>query len=161
MTFDLDRFKDAQGTEFATALSELRAGRKRTHWIWFVFPQLHGLGSSPPAVRYGLDGLAEAKAYLRDDVLRDRLCQATDAVHQAVCGRGARVDLVMGSGIDALKLVSSLTLFERAARAEEGATAPELADFVEKATGILDAAQAQGYPRCAFTLQRIGTGSAG
>lgn len=157
MTFDLERFTHAQDNEFATALSELHAGRKRTHWIWFVFPQLRGLGSSPPAVRYGLDGLAEAKAYLRDDVLRERLCKATDAVHQAVCERGARVDVVMGSQIDALKLVSSLTLFEHAARAIDGDAAPELADFVEKATRILDAAQAQGYPRCAFTLQRIGS----
>ncbi len=156
MPFDLDRFRKAQESEFAIALAELRAGQKRSHWIWYVFPQLRGLGSSPAAVLYGLDGLAEAEAYLRDDLLRERLRQAAGAVYDAVCGRRAKLDTLMGSQIDALKLVSSLTLFEQATRVRHTATeSPDDAKLVDTITTILDAVDTQGYPRCAFTLERI------
>ena len=64
MTFDLGRFTRAQDGAFSSALAELEAGRKRTHWVWFVFPQLAGLGNSPMAIEYGLAGAAEASAYL-------------------------------------------------------------------------------------------------
>ncbi len=105
--FQLSRFTEAQETSYATALAELRAGRKRTHWIWFVFPQLRGLGSSANAERYGLTGLAEARAYLGHPVLGPRLREVTAAmlVHQA---RDA--GSVLGE-IDALKFRSCLTLF--------------------------------------------------
>ena len=75
MTFDLDRFTRAQDGAncFVHAIGELNAGAKRSHWIWFVFPQLAGLGSSPMAEMYGLHGVDEATAYLRDRTLRDRL----------------------------------------------------------------------------------------
>lgn len=138
----LNRFLEAGDHE--QALAELRAGRKRSHWIWYVFPQLRGLGSSPAAVHYGLDGVAEAEAFLAHPVLRERLERAVEAVH---AWRGERLDLVMGSHIDALKLVSSLTLFERVAA---GTT------LARQAGEILAAAEVQGFPRCAFTLQRLG-----
>lgn len=141
----LNRFLEAQDTgSYEQALAELRAGRKRSHWIWYVFPQLRGLGSSPAAVHYGLDGVTEAESYLAHPVLRERLERAVEAVH---AHRAERLDLVMGSHIDALKLVSSLTLFERVAA---GTT------LARQATEILAAAEAQGFPRCAFTLQRLG-----
>jgi uncharacterized protein (DUF1810 family) len=112
--FDLQRFRTAQeqGATYATALAELRAGRKRSHWIWFVFPQLDGLGSSPMARRFAIRSLEEARAYLADDVLGPRLGECCEAL--LALGANADADAVLG-GIDALKLRSSMTLFGLAA----------------------------------------------
>src|SRR4051812_39696688 len=77
---DLQRFAAAQEPVFSTALAELRAGRKRTHWMWFIFPQLRGLGRSPTAIYYGIGSLDEARAYLAHPVLGPRLDLCTDAV---------------------------------------------------------------------------------
>ena len=93
------------------ALSELRAGAKRGHWMWFVFPQLEGLGSSPTSRRYALSGLAEARAYAADPVLGPRLVQCCEALLELA--PAASADGVLGS-IDALKLRSCATLFARA-----------------------------------------------
>jgi uncharacterized protein (DUF1810 family) len=114
---DLERFRAAQeqGGAYVSALAELRAGRKRSHWIWFVFPQIDGLGSSPTARRYAIRSLDEARGYLADDVLGPRLrecCEALLALDPA-----ADVDAVLG-GIDAIKLRSSMTLFGLAAPGE-------------------------------------------
>ena len=105
--FCLARFFDAQQQWYAIALREIRAGRKRTHWVWFVFPQLKGLGCSANAEKYGLSGVAEARAYLADAVLGQRLreCTAAMLAHQSV---GASA--VLGE-LDALKFRSCLTLF--------------------------------------------------
>jgi uncharacterized protein (DUF1810 family) len=113
---DLDRFVTAQnsGGTYARALAELRAGRKTGHWMWFVFPQIAGLGHSAMAQAYAISDLAEAKAYLAHPVLGPRLRQCAEAL-DAVEGRSA--EEVMG-GIDAMKLRSSLTLFARADPAE-------------------------------------------
>jgi uncharacterized protein (DUF1810 family) len=154
--FDLARFRRAQdGTPgFNEALGELRAGAKTGHWIWYVFPQLRGLGRSSMAVRFGLDGVAEAAAYLGDAVLAERLAAATTAVraHLTSPGNPLPVDELMGSDIDALKLVSSMTLFSHVARAEH-ARQPRaaLATLADDAAAVLAAAAAQGYERCAFT----------
>jgi uncharacterized protein (DUF1810 family) len=114
--FDLQRFRAAheQGGAYTTALAELRAGRKRSHWIWFVFPQLDGLGSSPMASRYAIRSLEEARAYLADDVLGPRLRECCEALLALDAGAGASATAVLG-GIDALKLRSSMTLFGLAA----------------------------------------------
>jgi uncharacterized protein (DUF1810 family) len=154
--FDLQRFKDAQdrGGTFGEALAELRAGQKTSHWIWYVFPQLRGLGSSGMAQRFGLDGIPEAEAYLAADVLRARLCEAIAAVHEQLRRRDAGIETLMGSQIDALKLVSSLTLFAPLARAAS-AGAPNLEALATQAEAILAAAAVQGYPRCAFTQARL------
>jgi uncharacterized protein (DUF1810 family) len=111
--YELERFvaaQDANGT-YARALDELRAGQKRSHWMWFVFPQLAGLGHSPSAQRYGISSLQEARAFVADPVLGERLRQAAGAL-LGVEGRSAEELL---GGIDAVKLRSSMTLFERAA----------------------------------------------
>ena len=109
--FDLDRFVAAQddGQTYERALTELRAGRKRTHWIWFVFPQLTGLGSSAMSQEYGIASLDEAVAYLRHPVLGPRLVECVEAM-LAVEGRSVE-DIV---GPDAVKFRSSLTLFSAA-----------------------------------------------
>lgn len=109
--FDLARFVDAQQPVYDTVLRELRAGRKRSHWMWFVFPQLRGLGSSPTAVRFGISSIDEARAYLAHDLLGARLRECA-ALVAAVEGRSARD--VFGWPDD-LKLRSSMTLFSRAA----------------------------------------------
>lgn len=107
---DLARFRDAQQGVYDTALAELRAGRKRTHWMWFVFPQLRSLGRSPTAKRYGIADADEARAYLADPVLGPRLVEAAAAV---LAHRGTPAEAIMGQ-VDALKLRSSATLFEAA-----------------------------------------------
>ena len=109
--FDLERFVAAQAPVFATALAELRAGRKRSHWMWFVFPQRRGLGHSAMAQRYGIGSLAEAKAYLAHPLLGPRLVACTRAV-LAVEGRSLHA--ILGSPDD-LKFRSSMTLFALAA----------------------------------------------
>jgi uncharacterized protein (DUF1810 family) len=160
--FDLQRFRQAQDAPragFADALRELAAGRKTSHWIWFVFPQLAGLGRSPMAVRYGLDGPDEAAAYLRDPVLAERLGRAAAAARaQLAPDRGSPAALaeLMGSDIDATKLVSCMTLFSRVARAAHAeAPRPELAALADDADAILAAAAAEGYARCAFTERQL------
>jgi uncharacterized protein (DUF1810 family) len=162
--FDLQRFKDAQDARhagFPDALRELRAGRKASHWIWYVFPQLGGMGHSPMSVRYGLAGADEAAAYLRDPVLVERLLAAIGAAREHLVPGGARaaarIDVLMGSRIDAVKLVSSMTLFGRVARDMRATDPrPELAALVDDAEAILAAAASQGYPTCAFTEARLG-----
>ncbi|OHV05516.1 DUF1810 domain-containing protein [Mycobacterium talmoniae] len=108
--YDLWRFVDAQDRVYAGVLAELRAGRKRTHWIWFVFPQLRGLGSSAMADRYGIGSLAEARAYLSHDVLGPRLHECARLVN-GVSGRS--IEDIFGWP-DNLKVRSSMTLFARA-----------------------------------------------
>ncbi|HLK91399.1 MAG TPA: DUF1810 family protein [Polyangia bacterium] len=158
--FDLARFREAQEARpgFVEALAELRAGAKTGHWIWYVFPQLRGLGQSSMAVRFGLDGLAEARAYLADAALTERLATATAAVRAQVTAPagGVPLETLMGSEIDVLKLVSCLTLFSHLARAEQAARPrPPLAALADDAEAILAVAAAAGIPRCAFTAARI------
>ena len=111
---DLSRFTAAQEGVYETALAELEAGRKRSHWMWFVLPQIAGLGSSPMAQRYAIADLDEARAYLCDPVLGARLraCVAAVLKHS---GRTAHA--IFGSPDD-LKFCSCLTLFEAADREE-------------------------------------------
>jgi len=144
----LDRFKTAQHYQYAAALRELEAGRKHSHWIWFIFPQLDGLGSSAMARAFAIFGVDEAVEYLRDPVLRERLV----AVTHAVASSPAPLRELMGSEIDARKLVSSMTLFGEVARrmaANEGDD--ELRLLSEKAAAILRTAAAEGLSPCAFT----------
>jgi uncharacterized protein (DUF1810 family) len=112
-TYDLQRFVDAQdrGGTYDRALQELRDGRKTSHWMWFVFPQIAGLGSSPMARQYAISSLDEARAYLAHAVLGDRLRESA----RALTGLDSRDPGEVLGGIDAMKLRSSMTLFARAA----------------------------------------------
>ena len=110
--FDLERFVGAQdGGVYEQALRELRAGAKRGHWMWFVFPQVAGLGRSSTAQHYALSGLEEARAYLAHPVLGPRLVECAQALLEL---SGRDPVRVLGS-VDAVKLRSSMTLFEVAA----------------------------------------------
>ena len=105
---DLQRFVDAQAASYDGALTELKAGAKRGHWMWFVFPQIAGLGQSPTARRYAIAGREEALAFLAHPLLGPRLVEAAMAVTAAAPGRSATAILGV---IDAVKLRSSMTLF--------------------------------------------------
>jgi uncharacterized protein (DUF1810 family) len=110
--FELERFVAAQdqGGTYEAALAELRAGRKRSHWMWFVFPQVAGLGQSPISRRYAISSLAEAQAYVAHPVLGPRLIECARVVRDLAA---PSAEDVFG-GIDAMKLRSSMTLFARA-----------------------------------------------
>jgi len=107
--YDLDRFVDAQDADgtYVEALRELRAGSKRSHWMWFVFPQLAGLGRSPTAQHFAISGRAEAAAYLTHDVLGERLRESA----RALVDLGATDAATVLGPVDAQKLRSSMTLF--------------------------------------------------
>ena len=156
----LDRFRQAQDAPqagYTVALRELQAGVKTGHWIWYVFPQLAGLGQSPPRLlRAGR--VEEAAAYLRDRVLGERLGHR----------RGRRADAPVRSpgkpeqprgiiGLEpALKLVESMTLFGHVAKTLHAADPqPRLAAMAAHADAILAAAAAQGYARCAYTEAQL------
>ena len=104
---NLERFVEAQAKDYAAALAELRAGRKTTHWIWYVLPQLRGLGTSSRAIHYGIGSLDEARAYLAHPVLGPRLLECVAAMNAL---RAATAVQVLGP-IDAAKFRSCLTLF--------------------------------------------------
>ena len=109
--YDLARFLVAQDPVFARACAELAAGHKQSHWMWFVFPQLRGLGSSPTAQRYAIGSLDEARAYLAHPLLGARLRRCTELVNRL---EGRSAQQIFGQP-DELKFRSSMTLFARAA----------------------------------------------
>jgi uncharacterized protein (DUF1810 family) len=109
--FGLSRFVEAQAPVYARALGELRRGRKESHWMWFVFPQMAGLGQSAMAKRYGIGGIEEGRAYLNHLILGPRLRECTEA---ALAHRGRSAEAIFGP-VDAMKFRSSMTLFEAAA----------------------------------------------
>ena len=111
MIYNLSRFLKAQEEDYERALAEIRAGRKRSHWIWYIFPQLKGLGFSHMANYYGINGIGEAKAYMKDPVLSARLIEISEALLNL---RSSDPAAVMGYPDD-LKLRSSMTLFQAAA----------------------------------------------
>jgi uncharacterized protein (DUF1810 family) len=154
---NLQRFRDAQehpAVGFGTALAEMTAGAKRGHWIWYVFPQLKGLGQSAMSMEYGIDGDAEATAYLRDGVLRARLI----AIATALASHRQQTTLarVMGSRLDAAKVMSSMTLFGAiASRLHATGECAECARLARAAEDILEWGETEGLTRCAFTLARV------
>jgi uncharacterized protein (DUF1810 family) len=123
--FDLRRFVTAQDPVFPAVLAELTAGRKRSHWMWFVFPQLAGLGRSALAQHYGIASRQEARAFLDHAVLGHRLRQCTEAV---VGHPHAAPEAIFGH-VDAVKFRSSMTLFEAACGGSEPLFAAALATF--------------------------------
>jgi uncharacterized protein (DUF1810 family) len=110
---DLERFVQAQdsGGTYQRAVAELRSGRKTTHWMWFIFPQIAGLGRSATAQAYAISDLAEAQAYLAHPILGPRLIECAEIV---AAQQGRSAEQIFG-GIDAIKLRSSMTLFAHAA----------------------------------------------
>jgi uncharacterized protein (DUF1810 family) len=156
----LERFKEAQDRPragFESALAELQAGCKRGHWIWYVFPQLSGLGTSLLSQTYGIRDVAEATDYLRDPTLRSRLLLITTTVAELVKPeRRVSLEELMGSPVDVKKVVSSLTLFGRVANtlhASEGLEPHQ--SLARMAEAVLGVAASEGYPPCPYTLDRL------
>ena len=109
--YNLNRFIEAQNRDYDIALAEIRAGKKVSHWMWYIFPQLKGLGRSSTSEYYGSSGIKEAQAYLSDPILKARLIEITDAV---IAHKDKSAEEIFG-GIDAKKLRSCMTLFSTAA----------------------------------------------
>jgi uncharacterized protein (DUF1810 family) len=157
---DLQRFKDAQDRAvdgFDSARRELATGEKRGHWIWYLFPQLTGLGRSPASVHYGLHGVAEALDYLRDPLLRARLCELTTTLLGQMSGPPSRSLVeVMGSQTDAVKTVSSLTLFADLSR-RMSALEPhsDYSKLAAQADSVLALARYEGFPECTLTRRAL------
>jgi len=114
-TYNLERFVEAQAPVYEQVLSELRAGRKQSHWIWFIFPQIAGLGYSSTAQFYAIESLDEAAAYLQHPVLGSRLRECTEIVNGI---EGRSVNAILGSPDD-MKFRSSMTLFAQATKDNE------------------------------------------
>lgn len=154
----LERFRSAQESPhagFDAAVRELQSGRKRGHWIWYILPQLAGLGLSETSRRYAIADEREAIEYLQDPVLRDRLLAIVRAIADGLA-RGVPLGTLTGSGLDAQKTVSSLTLFGEVASRMAKRGDASVAPVAEAAAQVLDAVERQGYPRCAFTLRQLG-----
>jgi len=158
----LDRFHQAQDRRhagFVEALAEIHAGGKRSHWIWYILPQLAGLGESSMSRTYAIADRAEAEAYLRDPVLCGRYLQIISAIADQLA-RGARLEDVMGSSIDTRKLASSLTLFgDVAAGLSEQERLPSHDAIARTARALLTTAAGQGVPACGVTRRRLASTS--
>jgi len=154
-TWPITKFEDKVTKDFHSALTEIETGKKTGHWIWWIFPQAKGLGRSDRSKRYGIGCMDEAVIYLAHRPLGDRYCQIVDAAWWQVTRCRTPVRTLCGR--DAKKFVSSLTLFQRAAEKCIAAQIPEFEHraferLVDQCTDILDAAAAEGLPRCKRSL---------
>lgn len=147
----LDRFRDAQDSPydgFESALDEVRTGGKSGHWIWYVFPQISGLGTSGASQTFAIDSEEEAVEFLRDSELRSRFVTIAQAVAEQL-KKGKALRALMGSDIDAKKVVSSLTLFGHVSERLQGTEGIDAYRSVATvADEVLTMAAAQGYPPC-------------
>lgn len=132
----LQRFIEAQNDSYDQALKEIRNGRKLTHWIWYIFPQIKGLGFSYNSEYYGINSLQEARDYLENELLRKRLFEITESL---LMHKGKDIESIMGD-IDAMKLKSSMTLFDAV---QPGSIFGEVLD------------EFYGGERCRRTLEKI------
>ena len=149
--------------DYQTAVSELRSGRKESHWIWYIMPMMAGIGYSSMCQTYGVPSLDHATGYLLHPTLGPRLAEVVGVVHSQICERNLKLQRLMGSDVDARKAVSCLVLFRAAAEPlmSTEATVPfDVAKFRDQATLVLNAV-ATSYPACPFTtdyLKRQQTG---
>jgi uncharacterized protein (DUF1810 family) len=151
MDIDLARFVDAHEREFARALAEIERGRKQSHWMWYVFPQVAALGRSSTAQHYAVRTVDEARAFLAHPTLGRNYRRIVAAVHTQVVDSGITIERLFGAPDDA-KLVSSLTLF----RSVADATGDELRTQIDE---ILGAAVEQGYGPCSVTAAFVDSSS--
>lgn len=126
----LERFVQAQEKTYAGALAELKAGEKTGHWIWWIFPQLRGLGSSHNSTFYGLADEAEANEYLRHLILGARYRECIAIVYGHICQGGVKPRTLMGSEVDVLKLRSSLEIFLKVTRADDKVLSGQVTDIL-------------------------------
>ena len=149
---DLSRY-EAHLNDFDRALAEIEAGRKRSHWMWYVFPQVAGLGITGTSRIYAIGSVAEAEAFLLHPALGAAYRRIVDAVWHQVVEEGVTVRALFGYPDD-LKLVSSLILFAAVARQLQQPT-PDIVTFATRADDILRAAYEQGFDKCTTTERFI------
>ena len=149
---DVERFIEPVTQHLAAALREISAGQKETHWMWFMFPQLQSLGGSATAHRFGIVNLAHARRFLQHPVLGANYEQLVEATHKIIVEEGGNIGLVFGYPDD-LKLMSSLTLFELAATAEQRTL------LAERCAAIIAAGVEQGLTPCSTTLTTMDRGA--
>ena len=149
---DVERFIEPVNQHLAAALREISAGQKETHWMWFMFPQLRSLGESAMAQRFGIVDLAHARRFLQHPVLGANYEQLVEATYKLIVEQGGNIGLVFGDPDD-LKLMSSLTLFERAATAEQRTL------LAEHCAAIIAAGVEQGLTPCSTTLTAMDRGA--
>lgn len=142
---ELGRFVVAQRDDIGRALEEIDSGRKRSHWMWYMFPQVTGLGSSPMSRQYAIHSIDEAEAFLLHPTLGPNYQRLVDAVWHQVVELGVTIESVFGSP-DNVKLVSSLTLFAGVARRLDAADVSPV-----RMDDILRAAEREGLGRCTTT----------
>ena len=142
--FDLNRFLDAQGGTYPSALNEILNGKKTGHWIWFVFPQ-GPFGNTETAIEYSLKSVSEAIAYIQHPILRNRLLEITMAVLKQLKS-GIHPEILMGSPTDCLKLASSMTLFNYVTENQHDHA---LCDATSQTLGLLAAC---GWEKCSKTI---------
>ncbi|KAH9255109.1 hypothetical protein BASA81_006868 [Batrachochytrium salamandrivorans] len=145
---ELDRFL-GHAEDFKQALRELRCGEKESHWMWFVFPQLSGMGSSLMALKYGLADVAEAEAFLAKAETRNQLLLGLKALLRHRYKAKPRLNDILQSAVDTKKLVSCVTLFVRVAEAGGDREVRELCQ------SVLEWAEEQGWAACQFTSQHL------
>jgi uncharacterized protein (DUF1810 family) len=145
---DLARFREGCTRDLDRTLAEINVGRKRSHWMWFIFPQVAGLGFSSTSAHYAIRDRAEAEAFLADPVLGPGYRRLVDAVWRQVIGSDATIRVLFGRPDDQ-KLVSSLTLFGGIASSLGDDWAPTTTQVTE----LLDRAEVQGLGRCSTTQQ--------
>lgn len=153
----LQRFLDAQAhgdpDPYSAALDELVAGKKKTHWIWYVFPQLRGLGSSSHAEFYGIADKEEAIAYLQDPILAERYRACLDVIMRHL-RQGQRLEAILGP-VDALKTISSVTLFRHLLQAEPALTQTGPATFLPLMDDFFELLSRDGNQPCERTLHAL------
>lgn len=158
---DLQRFKVAQADSlngFEVAIAELRKGQKRSHWIWYIFPQLRILGRSSAAQFYGIENALEALAYIQDGELSVSLKAALQTVLEQL-EKGTRIEDLMGGYTDSLKLVSCCTLFKYALEGDLAVMESETgAQIHSLAEAILEHAEKQGFPECSVSRAALRSG---
>ena len=126
----LERFVQAQEASYEGALAELKAGEKTGHWIWWIFPQLKGLGTSHNSTFYGLADEGEARAYIQHPVLGPRYRECIASVYGHICQGGVKPRTLMGSEVDVLKLRSSLEIFLKVTRADDKVLSGQVTDIL-------------------------------
>lgn len=152
----LQRFIDAQEGDgmYAIALAEIRAGRKQSHWIWYILPNLRGLGYSETARFYAIEGQSEALAYYQNPLLGARLTEVAEAIVTALSA-GKTLEEVFGD-VDAKKTISCMTLFDNIGTNAAVQRCAHQQRLHVASKRILAAGEAQGLPRCAKTLALLG-----
>lgn len=156
-SIDLERFQRHHPVDFDRALAEIQSGRKCTHWMWFIFPQIVSLGRSPTAIEYGITSREEADAYLRHPILGRDYTAIVEAVRQQVVSRAVGLTALMGRPDD-FKLVSSVTLFRAIAQCSGDA---QLEQFTDQCDDVIEQAELQGFPRCVATTDFLAAGMTG